>query len=342
MANLTIRDIAKMAGVSPTAVSFVINNRSGVSQETRKKVMDIIKRTGFTPNVHTRRLNLGKSFAIHVVLRHYEYHLYNQFAQETLVGIFKASKAFGYSVIFTYVDEKMGHEQIIESVRSKDCDGVILNQFSDFALISALRRENIPFVCIDCHMKKDGSLPLVEVDYYHAAMQATAYLYQNGHREIGFIGPELPQDYYSTTFGGYLEALKSAGLVVDPAWIFTTKSIERSAEDVISNFLTSTTLPTAFLCAGDSYAIDTMRCLKRMGLRVPDDVSVIGLDDLMVARYLDPPLTSMTFDKEAIGYQAMELLYQIIQTQPHTPVNLIETQLVERASVKKLKEETET
>lgn len=336
MANLTIRDIAKMAGVSPTAVSFVINNRSGVSEETRKKVMDIIHRTGFTPNVHTRRLNLGKSFTVHVVLRHYEYHLYNQFAQETLIGIFKASKTFGYSVVFTYVDEKMGHEQIIESVRSKDCDGVILNQFFNYSLISALRREHIPFVCIDCHINKDGTMPLVEVDYYDAAYKATSFLCQNGHKEIGFIGPELPQDYYSNTFSGYMAALKDAGLVINPSWIFSTTSVERSAEDVISEFLQSTALPTAFFCAGDSYAIDTMHCLKALGLRIPEDVSVIGLDDLLVARYLEPPLTSMTFDKETIGYQAMELLYQIIQQQPHISVNMIETTLVKRRSVKNM------
>lgn len=336
MSNLTIRDIAKMAGVSPTAVSFVINNRSGVSQETRKKVSEIIQRTGFTPNIHSKRLNSGKSLTIHLVLRHYVYPLYNQFAQETLIGVFKASKAFGYSVVFTYVDEQMGTDQILESVRSKDCDGVILNQFADMALITALQFENIPYVCVDCHLNKDGALPLVEVDYYRAAFQATNYLCQSGHKEIGFIGPALPQNYYTNTFGGYMAALKQSGLIINPSWVFTTDLVEHSAEDVISEFLQSTPLPTAFLCAGDSYAIDTMRCLKSMGLRIPEDISVIGLDDLMVSRYLEPPLTSVTFNKEQIGYLATELLYQIIQNQPYNSVNLISTTLEIRGSVKNI------
>ena len=309
MAALTIRDIAKMAEVSPTAVSFVINHREGVSEETRKRVLDIIQRTGYTPNIHTRRLNLGKSFAIHVVLRHYEYPLHNQFVLETLNGIFSASKSMGYSVIFTSVNDKMGFEQVIESIRSKDCDGVILYQFADFSLISALRKENIPFVCIDCHVARDSGLPMVEVNYYEAAYQATKYLCDNGHRDIGFIGADIPQNYHSATFSGYLAALKEANLVCNPAWLFSTSAVEVSSEAEIGKFLRSITLPTAFFCAGDSYAIDTIRCAKVMGLRIPEDLSVIGLDDLLVSRYLDPPLTSLSFDKEGIGSKATELLY---------------------------------
>ena len=117
MANLTIKDIARMAGVSTTAVSFVLNDRPGVSEATRKKVQQIIRQTDFIPNVHTRRLNLGKSFTIHVVLRKYSYSLFNQFALETLSGIFAESKALGYSIMFTFADENTESHQIIESVR---------------------------------------------------------------------------------------------------------------------------------------------------------------------------------------------------------------------------------
>ena len=141
MANLTIKDIARMAGVSTTAVSFVLNNRPGVSDATREKVQRIIRETSFIPNVHTRRLNLGKSFTIHVVLKQYTYGLYNQFALETLSGVFKEGKSLGYSIIFTLVDEDMPCEQIIESVRSKDCDGIILNQIDDPVLLSQLQKE---------------------------------------------------------------------------------------------------------------------------------------------------------------------------------------------------------
>ena len=336
MSSLTIRDIARMAGVSTTAVSFVLNNRPGVSEATREKVQAIIRSTGFTPNVHTRRLNLGKSNTIHVVLRQYSNGLDNQFALETLRGIFTESKALGYSILFTFVDDHMDCEQILDSVRSKDCDGVILNQVSDPGLIASLQQEHIPFVCVDAHISKDGSLPLVEVDYYDAAYQATYYLHKCGHTKIGFIGPDSPAEYYVSTFGGYTAALKEAQLVCDPAWLVELSYNRHTLEESIEKLVCSNQLPTAFLCAGDAFAIDAIRCAKAKGLKIPEDISIMSLDDLLVSQYLDPPLSTMTFQKDLLGQKAMHLLHQIMENEPHEKVNLIKTTPVERATVKKL------
>lgn len=337
MSNFTIRDIARMAGVSTTAVSFVLNDRPGVSDATRQKVQEIIRLTGFTPNIHTRRLNLGKSFAIHVVLRWYEYSLFNQFALETLFGIFQASKSLGYSVIFTFVDDSMDCGQLMESVRSKDCDGVILNQVSDPSFITLLQQEEIPFICTDAHVKKDGTLPLVEVDYYDAAYRATMYLCEHGHTEIGYIGPETPLEFHRSNFTGYTHALRDAGLVCNPAWVPKIEFAESSAESCIEQLLQCPRLPTAFFCAGDPFAIDTIQCAKASGLRVPQDISIIGLDNLLVSRYLDPPLTTMTFDKELLGKRSVCLLHKIIQGQPYNPISLLPTTLVERGTVRDLR-----
>ena len=334
MANLTIKDIARMAGVSTTAVSFVLNDRPGVSDATRKKVQEIIRQTDFIPNVHTRRLNLGKSFTIHVVLKQYTYGLFNQFALETLSGIFKEGKSLGYSIIFTLVDEHMDCEQIIDSVRSKDCDGVILNQIADPGLISQLQRESIPFVCVDAHLPTDTQLPMVEVDYYDAAYQATSYLHQHGHTKIGFLGPVTPVEYCAKTYSGFEDYLKSVGLTVNPEWVSKITFSEESAEAAIHMLLEHTDLPTAILCIGDAFAIDMIRGVKSRGMRIPEDISVMSLDDLLVSRYLDPPLSTMTFDKEMLGAKAMRLLYQIIQGAEHENHNVIYTTPVERESVK--------
>jgi len=334
MANLTIKDIARMAGVSTTAVSFVLNDRPGVSEATRKKVQEIIRQTDFIPNVHTRRLNLGKSFTIHVVLKQYAYGLFNQFALETLSGIFKEGKSLGYSIIFTLVDEHMECEQIIDSVRSKDCDGVILNQIADPGLISQLQRERIPFVCVDAHLPNDSELPMVEVDYYDAAYQATRYLHQHGHTQIGFIGPETPVEYCAKTFQGFESYLKSVGLSVNEQWVSKIAFSEESAEAAIDALLEHKELPTAILCIGDAFAIDMIRGAKARGMKIPEDISVMSLDDLLVSRYLDPPLSTMTFNKELLGAKAMRLLYQIIQGTEHESRNVIYTTPVERESVK--------
>lgn len=336
MANLTIKDIARMAGVSTTAVSFVLNNRPGVSDATRQKVQEIIRQTDFTPNVHTRRLNLGKSFTIHVVLKQYAYGLYNQFALETLSGVFKEGKSLGYSILFTLIDEHMECEQIIESVRSKDCDGMILNQIDDAGLISQLQRENIPFVCVDAHLPASSPLPMVEVDYYDAAYQATRYLHRNGHTDIGFIGPETPVEHCANTFRGYTDYLRENDLTCNSQWVAKIPFAEQSAEAAVDALLEYDALPTALLCSCDAVAIDVIRRARARGIRIPEDISVIGIDDLLVSRYLDPPLTTMTFDKELLGAKAMEVLYQIIQGAQYEQCNSIGTTLVERGSVKKL------
>ena len=334
MANLTIKDIARMAGVSTTAVSFVLNNRPGVSDATRQKVQEIIRETSFIPNVHTRRLNLGKSFTIHVVLKQYAYGLYNQFALETLSGVFKEGKSLGYSIIFTLIDEDMPCEQIVESVRSKDCDGIILNQIDDPVLLSQLQKENIPFVCVDAHLPADSQMPMVEVDYYDAAFQATRYLHQHGHQDIGFVGPETPVEHCANTFRGFTDYLKEAGLTCNADWVAKVPFSQASTEAAVDAMLEHTKLPTALLCSCDAVAIDVIRRAKERGIRIPEDISVMGVDDLLVSRYLDPALSTMTFDKELLGAKAMELLYQIIQGAEHVTRNTIGTTLVERGSVK--------
>ena len=219
MSDLTIRDIAKIAGVSTTAVSFVLNNRPGVSDATRQHVQEVIARTGFTPNVHTRRLNLGRSFSIHVVLYWHEHDLFNQFALEILHGVFQSCKQLGYSVVFTFVEKNMDCSQLMASIRSKDCDGVILSQIEDPLFITLLQQEHIPFVCVDSHVRRDGTLPLVEVDYYKAAYDSVMYLRRCGHTKIGYIAPTIPLELHLSTFSGYTNALRDCSLTCDPAWI---------------------------------------------------------------------------------------------------------------------------
>ncbi len=164
MEKLTIRDIARMAGVSTTAVSFVLNGRDGVSDATRKKVQEIIRATGFTPNIHTRRLNLKRSFTVHVVMRQYDFSLFNLFAMDVLSGIFKESKLMGYSIVFTAVENDTECSELMDAIHSKDSDGVIFIQVCNPDVIRLLEEERFPYLCVDSHVPQDGNIPLLEVD----------------------------------------------------------------------------------------------------------------------------------------------------------------------------------
>jgi len=337
MANLTIRDIARLAGVSTTAVSFVLNDKPGVSEDTRVRVKEIIASTGFTPNVHTRRLNLGRSFTIHVVLYWHTHPIFNQFALEIMYGIFASCKKLGYSVMFTFIDKGWDVTQLMESIHSKDCDGLILSQVEDPSFISLLQQENIPFVCVDSHVKKNANLPFVEVDYYQASYDATQYLAQMGHKDIGYIGSSTPHELHESTFNGYIDAMRDEGLACNPAWI---GGIEFSAT-AAGNFFNSLVdgkfhVPTAFFCTGDAFSVDLLQAAKSHGYRIPEDLSIISVDNLLVSRYVDPALTTISFDKEALGAKAVDVLHSIINGDEFPMTTLIKPVILERNSVKKL------
>ena len=136
---------------------------------------------------------------------------------------------------------------------------------------------------------------------------------------------------------GTADNLKSAAEGEHWEWAEMYEDFANTAEEEgFDKLLQAHHLPTAFLCAGDSFAIDAIRYAKQKGLRIPEDISIMSLDDLLVSQYLDPPLSTMTFQKDLLGQKAMHLLYQIMENQPHEPVNLIKTVPVERCSVKKI------
>ena len=202
MAKLTISDIARMANVSTATVSFVLNGRPGICDETRSRVQAIIDETGYKPNVHTRRLTLRKSMTVHVVMRQYQYTLFNFFSLEVLMGIFRESRRLGYNIIFTSVDftasdARSNFDYVVDTVRTGDADGVIFIQAADPAVLTTLQNEHFPFLCVDSHVKKDGSIPLLEMDYYDASYRATQYLIDNGYVDCVI---QLPDNlFFGTT-----------------------------------------------------------------------------------------------------------------------------------------------
>lgn len=335
MEKLTIRDIARIAGVSTTAVSFVLNNRSGVSESTRKKVQEIIRQTGFTPNIHTRRLNLKRSFTVHVVMRQYDYSLFNLFAMDVLTGIFKESKHLGYSIIFTALEKDTDCSELMDAIHSKDADGIIFIQVYNKNVIQLLQQEQFPYLCVDSHAPQDGSIPLLEVNYYDAAYRAIRYLAEKGHRDIGFLISDRHEEFHKFTLAGFRDALLDCGLECREEWMQQiVHNIPQPAADAMEKILSCPQRPTAVFCASDTYAANAIRYAASRGLRVPEDISFMGLDDLVISEYTNPAITTMGLDKIAMGRQAMSTLFQSMNGGEYARVQLLPTTLIERSSVK--------
>lgn len=310
MKRLTIKEIAKMAGVSVTAVSFVLNNKPGVSDETREHVQKIIDETGFKPNLNSKKLLFNKSFNICVMINPDSSPFEDLFYFEITRGILNKSREHGYTIS---ISEPIYEEsELPDMVYIGDTDGIIFMQDITDALTEKVIASDIPFVVVDSHSLSDN-VTSVNPDYHGAAYRAASYLLSLGHREIAMISSGVVERFREQTTSGFTSALQEYRLKPKLKYISQSVRNETEAYEAAKLLLTSADRPTALLCTVDTFAIGAMRCAKDLGLRVPEDVSIVGIDDILLALYTEPKLTTVGIDKVRMGELATELLLQKIE-----------------------------
>lgn len=335
MANLTIRDIARMAGVSPAAVSFVINDRPGVSAETRLKIRKIIQKTGFTPSMNSRRLVYMRSYNIALVMNNESSPLEDLFYVAIIRGILRQSKEYGYNIVFTEIDV-INHDVLMpRMIREHDTDGVIFLQGLDPTILHETDKLNVPYVVVDAHEKR-VPYTCVNVDYELSAYISTKYLIDNGHKKIAFISRGSVPNFYMRTFEGFCRALDEHELMIPPGWIQSTPTNEATAYDCMKSIMTGISRPTAVFCSIDSFTIGAIRCVQDMGYKVPDDISFTSIDNLFLSEYFAPGLTTIDIDKERLGQLAMDLIVKKIEGQNAETVYVPSDRLIIRDSVKNI------
>jgi len=332
MEKLTIKDIAKMAGVSTTVVSFVINNKPGVNKKTREKINEIIQQTKFKPSVSSRRLVYHKSYNISIIIRQDSSPFRNLFYFETAEGLLEKSKEFGYNIVFTDIAEKNGQIILPKIIDQRDTDGVIFFQDTGLNILGEMSRREIPYIVADAH-DQNAQYTCVSANYELSAHKAVTYLIESGHRDIALIGSNFVPNFYSQIFSGYKRALTEHTISVPMSWIQIDAVDEDSAYQCMKRILESDTRPTAVFCATDVFAIGAMKCAKCEGYRVPDDISFIGIDDILLASYIEPPLTTIRIDKALMGNLAMEQLMKKINGEEAESVTVDSENLIIRDSV---------
>lgn len=335
MQKLTIRDIAKMAGVSPTVVSFVINNREGVNPKTREKVWEIVRSTNFKPNLSSRRLTMNKSFNIYIVIKNTSSPFHDFFYFEIAQGLLEKSKEYGYNIVFSDISANPGDSmKLPDGILKGDADGVVLFEPADASILTSLKELNIPVVLADSH-RSNEHFPSVNADYSVAAYQATRYLIANHHRDIAFISSSFVADFNTQVFTGFSKALEENDILIPLNWICIDVTDEDSAFQAMSRILENgKKLPTAVFCATDMFAISAMRCAKQHGFRVPEDISFIGIDDIVLSHYVEPALTTIRIDKKAMGSIAMDLIIKKINGDPIENATVASDNLIIRDSVR--------
>lgn len=299
-----IRKVAALAGVSVATVSRTLKSPAQVSPETREKVLEAVEQAGYKPNLMAIQFRSQRTRNLVVLVPD----IANTFFAQVIRGIQEAASAFDYRVLLcNTLGNPDTERQFAELVDAKQADGVIqLRAFDPFA-----RKDHPPLVNI-CEIVDNALYPTVSLDNRGGARTMTEHLLALGHRRIGLIQGPPGSPLTRERFAGYREALDAAGLELDLALLQDGDYTCQSGHAATAQLLRNETRPTAIFCENDEMAMGAIQCIRQAGLRVPEDISVAGFDDISFAAFCDPPLTTIAQPAEAFGQHAVAMLLALL------------------------------
>jgi LacI family transcriptional regulator len=331
----TSRDVAKLAHVSRTTVSFILNNVPGVSisAATRKRVLDAAQKLNYSPNIAGKKLVSGKSYTIGLVLCQSPEQIFTDaFLPQVILGVEHAAIEQGFHVLLKPVDpqDAGGYARLIAE---NHVDGILLSgpRQDDQALMN-LHEQRVPILLMG--QLPDTDIPFVDVNATAGAELAVNHLVEHGHQHIGII-TNAPLDYTSAQQrrDGYLRALKKAKLPIDKAVIKEGSYTPASGFEAMQSLLHCTPRVTAVFVASDVVAMGAILAIKKAGLRIPQDIAIVGFDDIPLAEFYDPPLTTIHLPAFGLGWAGGERLIRLIQGEGLNDASLLlQSTLIARQS----------
>jgi LacI family transcriptional regulator len=330
--RMDIRTIAHAADVSIATVSRVMNNIPTVNPEIAQRVWKIIDELDYFPNTQARSLVSGRSRIFGLIVSE----ITNPFFPELIQGFEDIAVANGYEILVSstnYDPKRMSH--CIRRMLERKVEGVAVMTFGiEEPLLDQLARRKVPLVFIDIGPKRPG-ISLLKVDYQHGIRQGVQHLAALGHKDISFISGPIKLHSAQSRQTAFSASMKECGIASDAAWIIEGDHTMDGGVAAMDRLLATKKLPTAVMCSNDMTAIGVLHKLYRAGLRVPDDLSVIGFDDINIAAVTIPPLTTVQMSRFDIARAAVTALRaHVEQTEGSAPKREynIETELVVRES----------
>jgi len=340
MAKVTIKDIAQEAGVSTTAVSFAFNNPSRLSEATVQRILDVADELGYVPDPVARSMNTGRTGAlgalvpqpIHEIVR-------NPFLPEFLEGVGEVCTKAGFSLMIVPPLEGSMRRAIANAA----VDGFLTLGLEPFkATMLVLRQRGVPYVMVDSDPIE--GVPAVNVDDEGGARVAMTHVLQAGHRNIAILAIRSGkrgryQEYTGTLrrrMNGYLSALAEFGLSLDGyrVRLLECASTARGGGSAFHRMWKAGHRPTALVAMSDIIAIGAMDAARELGVRIPEDLSIVGFDDIPIASLVSPPLTTVSQPLRRKGRLAADLLVKSIESKLEPSHHVLPTRLVIRASVR--------
>lgn len=334
----TLKDVAARAGVSAATVSYVLNGKRTISQQTKQRVRAAIEELSYVPDLSARSLSSRDSKLIGVVVPQTEpgskLMLQNNFYSEIVGSIEYHARQKGYHVLISATDV---NESYLTLARERNLDGIIVIGMYPDDFYRQMKKTQIPIVLIDSYCN-DHYYHSIRIDDAYGSYLATRYVLECGHRQVAFFSGQLKENgVMKKRLVGYRQALEEKKLAYDPALVFEGKIDYDSGIALAGALLHSKAQATAVVAAADILAIGAMKGFYEKGVRVPEDISVMGFDDLEIARCLTPGLSTIQQQISLKGEKAIELLLNSMQDPTLTKQEqILPVSLVERGSVKKI------
>ena len=305
----SIIDVAKRAGVTKSTVSRVLNNQPHVTAKTREKVLKTIEELDYQPNPYARSIVTGKTMTVGLLVPN----LHSSFYVEIVEGIMDEISSQDYGLLIYKSEGK--DEKILKSVFHKSkTDGIITitPRFREQSFVDAFQ-DSQPFVLIN-HRNSEIEAPYVCLNNFNGGYMAAKFLLELDHRDIACFTGRLSSQSTKDRFKGFKKALEENNVLLDESWIkIKGVHFEDSVAEIIMHWAEIEKMPTAIFAYNDLTAFDTIAVLRELGISVPRDVSVIGFDNVRMARYSRPPLTTINQSMERIGKTGSRMLLELIQ-----------------------------
>jgi LacI family transcriptional regulator len=310
--RMDIRTIARLANVSIATVSRTINRVTTVNPKMAKRVWDVIEKFDFVPNTQARALVSGRSKLFGLLISE----ITNPFFPELIQGFEDIAVEHGYEILISSTNhdpKRMSH--CIRRMLERKVEGVAVMTFGlEEPLLDQLAKRKVPLVFIDVGPDRAG-VSVLKIDYHHGIRQAVQHLAALGHRNIAFVSGPAGLHSAQSRLAAFSKSMKECGIAPDPARIAEGDHTLEGGAAAMDKLLALKEVPTAVLCSNDMTAIGVLHKLYRTGLRVPDDVSVIGFDDIHIAEVTTPPLTTIQMSR----YELAKAAFGALRTQVESP-----------------------